>query len=67
MKMIPSSANVSQDLQGASGSGKSTIIGLLERWYNPSRGDITLDGTPLTNLNLQWLRTNLRLVQQVSF
>ncbi|KAI7554832.1 ATP-binding cassette multidrug transport protein [Hortaea werneckii] len=51
-------------LVGASGSGKSTIIGLLERWYNPSRGDITLDGTPIKNLNLQWLRTNIRLVQQ---
>ncbi|KAI6892948.1 ATP-binding cassette multidrug transport protein [Hortaea werneckii] len=51
-------------LVGASGSGKSTIIGLLERWYNPSRGDITLDGTPIKKLNLQWLRTNIRLVQQ---
>ncbi|KAI7153802.1 ATP-binding cassette multidrug transport protein [Hortaea werneckii] len=51
-------------LVGASGSGKSTIIGLLERWYNPNRGDITLDGTPIKKLNLQWLRTNIRLVQQ---
>lgn len=56
----------SKSLQGSSGSGKSTIIGLLERWYDPSRGEISLDGTPLQNLNLQWLRTNMRLVQQVS-
>ncbi|KAI9155465.1 ATP-binding cassette multidrug transport protein [Paramyrothecium foliicola] len=51
-------------LVGASGSGKSTIIGLLERWYNPRSGEITLDGKPLNTLNLQWLRTNMRLVQQ---
>ncbi|THY46558.1 ATP-binding cassette multidrug transport protein [Aureobasidium pullulans] len=51
-------------LVGASGSGKSTIIGLLERWYNPSYGEITLDGATLRNLNLRWLRTNMRLVQQ---
>ncbi|KAI7203358.1 ATP-binding cassette multidrug transport protein [Hortaea werneckii] len=34
-------------LVGASESDKSTTIGLLERWYNPSRGDITLDGTSI--------------------
>ncbi|EEY16183.1 ATP-binding cassette sub-family B member 5 [Verticillium alfalfae VaMs.102] len=52
-------------LVGASGSGKSTIIGLLERWYNPSSGEITLNDRPLSALNLQWLRTNMRLVQQI--
>ncbi|GIZ49099.1 hypothetical protein CKM354_001213800 [Cercospora kikuchii] len=51
-------------LVGSSGSGKSTIIGLLERWYNPSDGKILFSGTPLEQLNLQWLRTNMRLVQQ---
>lgn len=51
-------------LVGASGSGKSTIFGLLERWYLPSHGSITLDGRPIESLNLQWLRTNIRLVQQ---
>ncbi|KAF7555899.1 hypothetical protein G7Z17_g1775 [Cylindrodendrum hubeiense] len=51
-------------LVGASGSGKSTIIGLLERWYNPSSGSITLDDIPIEKLNLRWLRTNVRLVQQ---
>lgn len=50
---------------GASGSGKSTIFGLLERWYEPSQGSITLDGHPVESLNLQWLRTNIRMVQQV--
>jgi ATP-binding cassette subfamily B (MDR/TAP) protein 1 len=52
-------------LVGASGSGKSTVFGLLERWYMPSSGLITLDGRPVENLNLQWLRTNIRMVQQV--
>ncbi|KAM0323286.1 hypothetical protein ACHAQA_008877 [Verticillium albo-atrum] len=51
-------------LVGPSGSGKSTIIGLVERWYDPSNGQITLDGTDIKDLNLRWLRTNVRLVQQ---
>ncbi|KAL4913702.1 P-loop containing nucleoside triphosphate hydrolase protein [Aspergillus aurantiobrunneus] len=51
-------------LVGPSGSGKSTIIGLFERWYNPSAGSISLDGKDISQLNLKWLRTNLRLVQQ---
>lgn len=51
-------------LVGASGSGKSTIFGLVERWYSPGQGSITLDGHPIETLNLQWLRTRIRLVQQ---
>ncbi|KAF5577862.1 leptomycin B resistance pmd1 [Fusarium pseudocircinatum] len=51
-------------LVGPSGSGKSTIIGLLERWYMPTSGSIELDGRRLEDLNLKWLRTNIRLVQQ---
>lgn len=51
--------------KGPSGSGKSTIVGLLERWYDPTRGRITLDGRDIKHLNLRWLRTNIRLVQQV--
>ncbi|GAB0138927.1 hypothetical protein EsDP_00007147 [Epichloe bromicola] len=51
-------------LVGASGSGKSTIFGLLERWYAHSAGRITLDGHKLEDVNLRWLRTNIRLVQQ---
>ncbi|KAG8630774.1 hypothetical protein KVT40_002393 [Elsinoe batatas] len=51
-------------LVGASGSGKSTIVGLLERWYNPRTGTIMLDGRPIDSFNLKWLRTKVRLVQQ---
>ncbi|KAK4233960.1 Leptomycin B resistance protein pmd1 [Achaetomium macrosporum] len=51
-------------LVGQSGSGKSTIVGLIERWYSPSSGTIKLDGRPIDTLNLNWLRKNVRLVQQ---
>ncbi|KAL7935562.1 P-loop containing nucleoside triphosphate hydrolase protein [Trichoderma chlorosporum] len=51
-------------LVGQSGSGKSTIVGLLERWYNPKAGIIKLDGRPINKLNLNWLRKHVRLVQQ---
>lgn len=51
-------------LVGASGSGKSTIIGLLERWYMLNSGSITLDGRPIEQLNLKWLRKQVQLVQQ---
>ncbi|EXM18872.1 hypothetical protein V3481_016404 [Fusarium oxysporum f. sp. vasinfectum] len=51
-------------LVGTSGSGKSTVIGLLERWYDPTAGTIRLDGKDVKDLNLHWLRTNVRLVQQ---
>lgn len=40
-------------------------MGLLERWYNPASGTIKLDGIDFRDLNLKWLRTNIRLVQQV--
>lgn len=53
-------------LVGASGSGKSTIFGLIERWYLPGSGAISIDGSPIDSLNLQWLRNSIRLVQQVS-
>ncbi|DAA76434.1 TPA_exp: putative ABC multidrug transporter [Trichophyton benhamiae CBS 112371] len=51
-------------LVGASGSGKSTIIGLLERWYDHTAGSILLDGIKIQELNIAWLRTQIRLVQQ---
>ncbi|KAL4754363.1 hypothetical protein BDW72DRAFT_139062 [Aspergillus terricola var. indicus] len=51
-------------LVGQSGSGKSTIVGLLERWYNPTSGAIRLDGKLIGELNVGWLRRNVRLVQQ---
>lgn len=49
---------------GASGSGKSTIIQLLERFYDPVEGEITLDGHDIKNLNLRYLRGAMSLVSQ---
>ncbi|CAD0082374.1 unnamed protein product [Aureobasidium vineae] len=51
-------------LVGPSGCGKSTLIGLLERWYQPTSGQILLDGHDITTFNTNWLRTHIRLVQQ---
>ena len=51
-------------LVGASGCGKSTLVGLLERWYEPTSGEIILDGADITKYNTKWLRSNIRLVQQ---
>nr|POF05420.1 leptomycin b resistance protein pmd1 [Quercus suber] len=51
-------------LVGPSGCGKSTLIGLLERWYQPTSGQILLDGHDVTEYNTKWLRSNIRLVQQ---
>ncbi|KAG7394974.1 ABC transporter B member 10 [Phytophthora boehmeriae] len=49
---------------GASGGGKSTIISLLERFYDPVSGSILLDGRDLRSLNIKWLRSQIGLVSQ---
>ncbi|KAJ6429083.1 hypothetical protein OIU84_020676 [Salix udensis] len=49
---------------GVSGSGKSTIISLIERLYDPVAGQVLLDGRDLKLYNLRWLRSHLGLVQQ---
>ncbi|MEM6638639.1 MAG: ABC transporter ATP-binding protein [Pseudomonadota bacterium] len=49
---------------GPTGSGKSTLIKLLLRFYDPSAGSITLDGAPLTTYRLTDLRRQIGLVSQ---
>ncbi|CAM6101412.1 unnamed protein product [Calypogeia fissa] len=49
---------------GSSGSGKSTIISLIERFYDPVAGEVLLDGHNLKTLNLKWLRGQIGLVNQ---
>ncbi|KAK4441433.1 ABC transporter B family member 11 [Sesamum alatum] len=49
---------------GESGSGKSTIISLLQRFYDPDSGRITLDGFEIQKLKLRWLRQQMGLVSQ---
>ncbi|KAL6634179.1 hypothetical protein ACP70R_026850 [Stipagrostis hirtigluma subsp. patula] len=51
-------------LVGRSGSGKSTAIALLERFYDPSAGEVTLDGVDIRLLRLKWLRAQIGLVSQ---
>jgi ATP-binding cassette subfamily B (MDR/TAP) protein 1 len=52
-------------LVGSSGSGKSTVVGLIERFYDPLEGAILLDGVDIRRYKLQWLRNHIGLVSQV--
>ena len=49
---------------GATGSGKSTLVNLLERMYDPDQGRILLDGHDLRELDPNWLRNTVGLVMQ---
>ncbi|EQC39771.1 hypothetical protein SDRG_03197 [Saprolegnia diclina VS20] len=49
-------------LVGSSGSGKSTLVALLERFYEPTSGQILLDGRDISSLQLKWLRSQIGLV-----
>lgn len=51
-------------LVGSSGSGKSTIASLLLRFYDASSGCITIDGTPINDIEMKNLRHNVALVNQ---
>nr|XP_036584019.1 ABC multidrug transporter mdr1 [Colletotrichum truncatum]KAF6793278.1 ABC multidrug transporter mdr1 [Colletotrichum truncatum] len=51
-------------LVGASGCGKSTIINLIQRFYDPTSGTIELDGKSLSGLSVRWLRSNMAAVSQ---
>ncbi|KUF91774.1 hypothetical protein AM588_10010239 [Phytophthora nicotianae] len=49
---------------GASGGGKSTLIALIERFYDPTSGTIYLDGRDVKTLNVKWLRSQIGMVSQ---
>lgn len=51
-------------LVGASGSGKSTIFGLIERFYEPIQGSVFLDNRDISTLSLRWLRQQIGVVGQ---
>ena len=51
-------------LVGLSGAGKSTIVNLLDKFYTPQSGSITLDGHELSEWDTQWLREHVGLVLQ---
>ncbi|MES2857194.1 MAG: ABC transporter ATP-binding protein [Bdellovibrionota bacterium] len=54
-------------LVGESGSGKSTLVNLLERFYDPTTGEIFVDGVPIREIDLVDLRSNIALVTQDVF
>ncbi|KAK4269041.1 hypothetical protein QN277_022248 [Acacia crassicarpa] len=60
--VIPSSRTTA--LVGASGGGKSTIFALVERFYDPIEGIVTLDGHDLRTLQVKWLRDQIGMVGQ---
>ncbi|XP_030604722.1 bile salt export pump-like isoform X2 [Archocentrus centrarchus] len=49
---------------GPSGAGKSTAIQLIQRFYDPKEGMVTLDGHDIRGLNIQWLRSLIGVVEQ---
>jgi ABC-type multidrug transport system fused ATPase/permease subunit len=59
---IPSGKTIA--LCGSSGCGKSTVIQLLQRFYEPLSGSIEYDGVNIKDLDLEWLRSNISLVSQ---
>ncbi|KAH7577306.1 hypothetical protein JRO89_XS01G0234100 [Xanthoceras sorbifolium] len=57
-------ANEVVAIVGLSGSGKSTVVNLLLRLYEPTNGQIYIDGFPLTELDIGWLREKIGFVGQ---
>lgn len=54
-------------LVGPTGAGKTTLIQLLSRFYNPSKGIITVDGRDITSIRRESLRSHMAFVLQDSF
>ena len=51
-------------LVGPSGGGKSTLVSLIERFYLPTAGRLTVDGMDLSTVDPSWLRRHMALVSQ---
>ncbi|XP_069110560.1 ATP-dependent translocase ABCB1-like [Argopecten irradians] len=51
-------------LVGSSGSGKSTVVQLIQRFYDTLAGQVLLDGHDITTLNVNWLRKQIGVVSQ---
>ena len=52
---------------GATGAGKTTLVGLIPRIYQPERGSVFIDGTDIRDIPLKILRASIGMVQQESF
>jgi ATP-binding cassette subfamily B (MDR/TAP) protein 1 len=61
---VPAPAGKTVALVGQSGSGKSTVVGLIERFYDLTGGSVLLDGRDIREYNLRWLRSQMGLVSQ---
>ena len=59
---IPAGQSIA--LVGESGSGKSTVVSLIERFYDPLAGKVSLDGEDVAGLQVRWLRDQVGLVSQ---
>lgn len=46
------------------GACRSTVISLIQRFYNPATGSVLIDGTDVRELNLMWLRDQMAIVSQ---
>ncbi|GFO46406.1 multidrug resistance protein 1 [Plakobranchus ocellatus] len=51
-------------LVGQSGCGKSTVVQLLQRFYDPDAGKVCLDGVDIRDINIRWLRQHIGIVGQ---
>lgn len=60
--VIPSGTTTA--LVGQSGSGKSTVISLIERFYDPQEGEVIIDGINIKEYQLRWLKGKIGLVSQ---
>lgn len=56
--------NTTAALVGSSGSGKSTVVALLQRFYDVDGGTVEIDGKDICSLDLSWLRKHIGYVQQ---
>ena len=56
--------NTTAALVGSSGAGKSTVVALLQRFYDADTGSIKVDGIDIRDLDIKWLRQQIGYVQQ---
>ena len=59
---VPSGKTIA--ICGSSGAGKSTIVQLIQRFYDFDSGLITIDGEDIKGLDMKWLRSQMSLVSQ---
>lgn len=61
---VHASSGTIMAIVGESGSGKSTVINLVERFYDPQAGEVLIDGMNIKGFKLEWIRGKIGLVNQ---